>query len=189
MDENENNIFHTNSKNDNNNSFLENSFIDKSNLKRKFNTDFICSSINESFSLNSNIKRKKLDEINNSIIQKQIEFAFKAQKDNYDDERIIGVPKKEIKSKLFQNDSKFGEKTQKKKKKKKLNKGEEEQKIIFGVPKEPIISEPLPDNICFGVKKEEKKEKKEEKKEEIIHNLFGAQKEDIKSESLRDHHK
>lgn len=186
LDENEQNIFNSNSKNDYSNSLQENSFLDKTNLKRKFNPDFICSDINESFSINSKIKKKKIDK-NMIIIQKQTEFAFKYNKEektSKDVKVLFGSPKEDIKSEFFSNNAIFGLKPVEKKEEKTIKNDSKEinkePKIKFGSPKEPIISQPLSNNFSFGVKKEQK----EEKKEETRNVLFGVPKESIKYEPL-----
>ena len=62
LNENEENIYSTNSKKDFNNSYNEISYFNKSQLKRKFDEDLIKSDINESFSFFPKNKKKKLDD-------------------------------------------------------------------------------------------------------------------------------
>jgi hypothetical protein len=149
-----------------NNSILKNeNLIIKNNLKREFNTEFICSDINESFSINTKNKKKKLDE---NTIQKQTEFAFnininkaniEPKNDINDNKTLFKAPKDIVITQPISSDFSFGfnqeQKDEEKKSKNKNKKQEEnkEQKVLFGAPKEPILSEPLSSVISFGVKK------------------------------------
>ena len=186
LNENEENIYNTN------NSFNEISYLNKSDLKRTFNEDLIKSDINESFSFYAKNKKKKLDYKIISI-QKQTEFAFNVNnKINDNNVKItFGVPKEEIKYEPISDKAIFGvnpifnKEEQKsdfdnkeKNKEEKKSVFDNEEKVIFGAPKEPIISKPLSDVVSFGFKKNKKK--KQEKKN--INILFGAPKEIINSE-------
>ena len=186
LNENEENIYNTN------NSFNEISYLNKSDLKRTFNEDLIKSDINESFSFYAKNKKKKLDKKIISI-QKQTEFAFNVNnKINDNNVKItFGVPKEEIKYEPISDKAIFGvnpifnKEEQKsdfdnkeKNKEEKKSVFDNEEKVIFGAPKEPIISKPLSDVVSFGFKKNKKK--KQEKKN--INILFGAPKEIINSE-------
>ena len=177
LDENEQNINNTDSKN-------EYSLNNRKNLKREFNTEFICSDINESFYFTGNNKKKKLD----MVIQKQTEFSFnnKMEEEKNDkknknididnNEKIIfGAPKEEIKLEPLSDKVNFGFKPLQKKEEKKednTKQNNNEPKILFMAPKEPVLSEPLSNDFSFGVKKEEKVENKKENT-----SLFGAPKE------------
>ena len=181
-----------------NNSFLKNeNLIIKNNLKREFNTEFICSDINESFSINAKNKKKKSDE---NTIQKQTEFAFnininkaniEPKNDINDNKALFKAPKDIAITQPISSDFSFGfnqeQKDEEMKSKNKNKKQEEnkEQKVLFGAPKEPTLSEPLSSVVSFGIKKETKDENKESKKNKLFETpkkekenktLFGAPK-------------
>ena len=134
----------------------------KNNIKSGFNTDYICEDINESFSINSNNnKKKKLNE-KNIIIQRQTDFMFNTN-------NIISEKPKE-------NNFGFVNKVAPLKEEKKENKN----KIIFGAPKECVLSKPLKDNPKFGFVKTEPQKPKEDNKIKDNNNkinvIFGAPK-------------
>ena len=156
LDENEENIINSNSKND----FVNNSFIiDPINkLKRQFNNDFICSDINESFSINPKNKKKKIDE-NIIVIQKQIEFAFNNNKINNKNDSMKIEALDSVSNKFT-----FGNKSSEINEEKNIENNNKENdnklKIIFGAPIEPIEIQPLSKTFTFGVLQEKKEEKK-----------------------------
>ena len=197
-----------------------NTIINSKN-NRIFDKELIFFDINESFSINPN-KRKKLDSQNNFIVQKQNEFVFNNNRLNFndniknnkklnisfgnDDNKLLLLNTKEsINSNPISNNLSFGlnqtknnNKTKEEENKKSLfeenkekikseNKNINENKILFGAPKENISIAPLSNNFSFGFKKDEKNENIQ-----IINNtnkqkvVFGAPKTNIVIKPLSD---
>ena len=134
---------------------------------RKFDNDLICFNIHDSFSINSN-KKKKLDPV--FVEQRQSEFAYNNKNSNINKENKNENLNKDEKSK---------------------NKKEEiksDKKVLFGAPKEVAKVEPLSKNITFGVKTkiEESKINENKNKDNTLNqkDASGATKIEVKSAPL-----
>ena len=110
---------------DNTNNIISLKEEETNKKNKKFDKDEIYLDLNESFSINSN-KRKKVDNQNNFITQRQDEFCY-----SYNDNKLNNNNNSNIKT---NND-----------------KNNDNSKVIFGAPKKEINTKPLSNNFTFGL--------------------------------------